>query len=97
MHEIDENLFQDLLDKVPEEPPLCEAGMAAGAGVNDGLLHGPTGLADVGKRGIKRRGGLLMQVFGKVQKTNEFWLVTAPGLDDVWPLALMMTGDGPWP
>ena len=68
---LDDGLFQHLLDLVPdEEPPLGEAGMAA-AGVNDGLLHGPTGPAAVETRGIKRRGGLLMQAFGELQKTND--------------------------
>ena len=54
--DLDESMLGDLLKAV--EPPTD------GGDVNDGLMHGPAGLADVGVK--RRRGGLLARVYSKV-------------------------------
>ena len=62
-----DEVFNDLCDQIPDG----ETGATTAADDDDGLLQGPTtGLADDGaKGGMECRGGLLKQVFGKVQKT----------------------------
>ena len=59
----------DMEDDIDGER-LTEAEIAECTFASDGLLHGGPIAAAEEKKGRKRRGGLLQQVFSKVQKTR---------------------------